>query len=238
MLIFAAFLVSAGMAAAEEIRTGDSIAPMKMEIEMGTDSETITKTIYVKNTGNTPIQYVFYTDQAGGKSEISSKFKLSETETEILPGNTFELNLTISKKDLEKYDSKDLENVKIKMIRNPESQTPVGYIIPVEINNFNEKGKEKEETSKSKTNSNIAAGGIIGISEKISAALNDMKNEKNGTESKDENTEKSEAESEKKEYENNQISNRTIKTVIAIGMLSIFSVLISGLYLNRKRKTK
>jgi hypothetical protein len=166
------------IAVSEEIQTEDSLAPMKMKIDMedetNTNSETITKTIYVRNTGNTPIHYVFYTEQDGCQNDISSKFQLSRTETEISPGNTFELNVTISKTDLEKYDSKDLENVKIKVVRNPESQTPVGYIIPVEIDNLNEKGN-----SGTKTNSNGMVKAINDALKKISGT--DEKEEKNGT---------------------------------------------------------
>jgi len=240
MLIFSIF-ISTNAAAAEEIQAGDLIAPMKMEIEMGTDNEIITKTIYVKNTGNTPTSYVFYTEQAGGKNEISSKFKLSETETKIDPRETFELSLTVSKKELEEYGSKDLENVKIKMIRNPESQMPVGYIIPVEINHFNE--KTNEETAGNKTNGSVSAG-TNSISEKPAAGSDDIKIEENQT--KEENKEKKNENSgnnisEKNENsevnENgNQNRNRTARIIIAVGMLSTFAVLIGGLHLNQKRK--
>ena len=233
ILIFAA-LISTSAVAAEEIRTGDSIAPMKMKIDMddetNPDNETITKIIFVKNTGNTPIHYIFYTEQTGGKNEISSEFKLSETETEISPGNTFELSLTVSKKELEKYDLKDLENVKIKMIRNPESQMPVGYIIPVEINNYNEKMDEKTTGSKKSIGS---AGGITGISEKILTALNDTKGE--GSSTQDEKNENP-GKNDKTNGEGNQNPNKTTKIIIAIGILITFTVLIGGVYLTRKRK--
>ena len=238
MLIFVA-VISAGFVAAEEIQTGDSIAPMKMEIDMeeeaNPDSETIIKTIYVRNTGNTPTHYIFYTEQNGGKNEISSKFQLSETETEINPGNTFELILTVSKKELEKYDSKDLENVKIKMIRNPKSQTPVGYIIPVKITRLNE--KESGEAADNKKNSNGTAGGTNRISEKISDALNDVKDggntTKNGRNETSEKDGKTETIEKKKD-----MPNGTANRIIVVGLLSAFAVFIGGLYLNRKRKKK
>ena len=231
-LTFAA-LTLAGTAAAEEIQTGESIAPMKMKIDMDATDEIITKMIYLKNTGNTPTNYIFYTEQNGGKNEISSKFQLAETETMIAPGDTFELSLTISKEEIEKYNSKELESVKIKIIRNPESQTPVGYIIPVEIGHLDE--KEKNETAGNKTSSTGVAGGIIGTSEKTSAASNDAKNEGNPT--KEEKTIKEEKDGKTDLREGgNKNQSRTAKTVIAVGILSALAVLIGGLYLNQKRK--
>ena len=237
ILILISLSISIPIAVSEEIQTGDSLAPMKMKIDMedetNADSETITKTIYVRNTGNTPIHYVFYTEHDGNQNDISSKFRLSRTETEVGPGNTFELNVTVSKTDIEKYDSNDLENVKIKVVRNPESQTPVGYIIPVEINNLNEKGKNG-----TKTNSN-GPKAINNILEKISGNTTE-KEDGNSTEQKNQTS--AENKNEKSEKDNGENQKRTTpmtipaKQLLIAGILCVFIILAGGFYLNQKRK--
>ena len=238
IMILIGLFTSMPIAVSEEIQTEDSLAPMKMKIDMedetNTNSETITKTIYVRNTGKTPIHYVFYTEQDGCQNDISSKFQLSRTETEISPGNTFELNVTISKTDLEKYDSKDLENVKIKVVRNPESQTPVGYIIPVEIDNLNEKGN-----SGTKTNSNGMVKAINDALKKISGT--DEKEEKNGTSGQRNqisNEDKKEISETSRGKDQKQLMPTIIpaKQLLIAGILCVFIVLAGGFYLNQKRK--
>ena len=238
ILILISLSISTPIAVSEEIQTGDSLAPMKMKIDMeeetNADNETITKTIYVRNTGNTPIHYVFYTEHDGSQNDISSKFQLSRTETEISPGNTFELNVTVSKTELEKYDSKDLENVKIKAVRNPESQTPVGYIIPVEIDNLKEKGNNS-----TKTNSN-GSKAINDILEKISGNT-DGKEDGNSTKGQKDQT-SAENKNEKSETNTEENQKRIMSTIIPAkhlliaGILCVLIVLAGGFYLNQKRK--
>lgn len=109
--------------------TGDSIAPMKLEIDPATGDITKTRTVIITNTGETVNEYVFYVEQTGGKNDLSGAFELSESAITLLPGDSKTLDIGIPVQAL-KTNLPDAE-YKLKIIRNPETQTPVGYIIPI-----------------------------------------------------------------------------------------------------------
>lgn len=142
--------------AACDVQISDSVSPLKIEIDLNEVNgltDDIEKSVFLRNSGNEPIDYIFYIENKNDtnkKEPLMSVFKLSVTETAILPENTFELKITIFGKELGKYDSVALEDVKLKIIRNPNTQTPVGYIIPIKII-----WPEEKEVNKSDKRSNL-----------------------------------------------------------------------------------
>ena len=118
-----------------ETQISDSVTPMKVEIHPVNDSDTngmISKTVSLRNTGDVPVHYIIYIE-GGGNSKASSLFELSADAASVDPGEKFELQISASKNEIEKYTAAELENIKIKLVRNPDTQTPVGYIIPVTV---------------------------------------------------------------------------------------------------------
>lgn len=120
---------------AEESReriVSDAVSPMKIEID--TDElaaeKPKTKSVFLRNTGETETEYVCYIEQSGNRNDLAAAFSLSEKRIQIPPGESRELCITIP---VEKMREKPAENITLKIIRNPETQTPVGYIIPIEI---------------------------------------------------------------------------------------------------------
>ncbi|WNY28213.1 hypothetical protein MmiEs2_03970 [Methanimicrococcus stummii] len=123
----------------------DSIAPMKLEISNPNEIET--KMITLVNTGETATEYICYIERANGK-EIDSGFQLSETEMTIQPGKSQSIEVSIPAKI-------NVEEYKIKIVRNPDTQTPVGYIIPILFSEPN--SAENNKTGGSSGSSGLSA---------------------------------------------------------------------------------
>ena len=115
-----------------EIMGGDSIAPMKIEMDFA-KSETVTKTVTLKNTGTTQTTYIFYTDADGVQTDTSSCFDLSDSKIELAAGESYELKISASLEEIQKYSQTELDELKLKIVRNPETSTPLGYILPISI---------------------------------------------------------------------------------------------------------
>lgn len=107
----------------------DSVSPLKLEVETGSSTaETETKIVTLTNTGETTTEYIFYVERSRGtNTSNSSSFGLSETKTAILPGETYKLEISIPASLIQN----STDEYKLKIVRNPETQTPVGYIIPI-----------------------------------------------------------------------------------------------------------
>ncbi|MCL2141828.1 MAG: hypothetical protein FWH46_02970 [Methanimicrococcus sp.] len=139
-----------------EIVGGDSITPMKIEMDF-TKSETVTKTVTLKNTGNMPTTYIFYTDAAGVQTQASSCFDLSETKIELAAGESYDLKISASVEELQKYSQTELDDLKLKIVRDSETTTPIGYILPINITGQDEnKIPENNTSSGNKTNNETA----------------------------------------------------------------------------------
>ncbi|WP_318784907.1 hypothetical protein [Methanimicrococcus hacksteinii] len=132
----------------------DSVSPMRLEVDAGsTAAETETKTVTLTNTGETENTYIFYIE-SGGSDKSNAEFELSETKATVLPGETYSLEISIPVSKIKN----SADESKLKIIRNPDTQTPVGYIIPIEISgtenkNENETGSKTENKTGSKTGS-------------------------------------------------------------------------------------
>lgn len=138
-------ILAAG-AASGEIIISDSVSPMKIEISTENDPSAdgiISKTVSLRNTGDVPVNYVIYIE-SGSSSKTSSLFELSAAAASVEPGERFELQISASKNELEKYTAAELEDIKIKLVRNPDTQTPLGYIIPVTVRQSGETGTGTE----------------------------------------------------------------------------------------------
>ncbi|MDV0447572.1 hypothetical protein MsAg5_14770 [Methanosarcinaceae archaeon Ag5] len=111
----------------------DSVSPLKLDIHLdaaGKSNDSVSKTVYIRNTGNTPLNYVFYLDQSK-KTGVLSSFSLSESSATLEPGQSH--SLTVSVKSSSVKSETDFSGVKLKIVRNPESATPVGYIVPIQV---------------------------------------------------------------------------------------------------------
>jgi len=147
-----------------EIQISDSVTPLKIEISTADDSDTngmISKNVSLRNTGDVPVDYVIYIE-SGGNSNAASLFELSANAASVGPGEKFELQISASIDEIEKYTAAELENIKIKLVRHPDTQTPVGYIIPVTING---KTDTKTNGAAGKTGSSETGAGISGGSD-------------------------------------------------------------------------
>jgi hypothetical protein len=133
-----------------EIIGGDSISPMKIEMDF-TKNEMVTKTVTVKNTGNTPTTYIFYTDTAGSQKEAASVFDLSETKKQLAAGESYDLIISASVEDLQKYTQPELDALRLKIVRDPETTTPLGYILPINIAGAGENNTPPENKTNSET---------------------------------------------------------------------------------------
>ncbi len=160
LLLLAVFAAGTANAAFPEpmtrtdIVTGDSIAPMKIEIDLKT-SNAETRTVILTNTGETATEYICFVEQTGGKKDISAVFELSESKITLLPGDSKKLEIKIPVPVLI-TNSADAE-YKLKIIRNPETQTPVGYIIPINLTGSDPAGKTSGRESSTDMNVTSAA---------------------------------------------------------------------------------
>lgn len=144
-----------------DIIISDSVAPMKLEIsnsELGSEIETVKKNVTLTNTGKAATEYICYIEQSGGKKDDknnnSANFELSQSKIILLPGESKKLEIEIPVQTF-KTNSKDAD-YKLKIIRNPNTQTPVGYIIPIKFTETDEKnssGKANTGTGLKKNNS-------------------------------------------------------------------------------------
>lgn len=159
-LLFAAVGTAAG-----EVQIGDAVAPMKIEINAA-DADSngmISKTVSLRNTGSVPLNYIFYAE-SGRDENAAALLTLSATAASVAPGDRYDLHIRISKNEIEKYGAEDLEGIKLKIVRNPETQTPVGYILPVSVRPDDKTGNG---TNGEKTeNSGKTENGKEGITEK------------------------------------------------------------------------
>lgn len=223
--VFAAATVNNGFsepATRTDIIISDSIAPMKLEIDSKTGNETETRTVTLTNTGEAATEYICYIEQTGGKKDIGADFELSESKIVLLPGDSGKLKIEIPAQAI-KTDSTDAE-YKLKIIRNPETQTPVGYIIPIKFAN----PAETEPDSKT-------AGGKSGTGIGLTA---DPKNEneraiENKTGGKTENNHPTEIETDDKGYGNSFMKKSGI--ILLLVFLMLFAS-AAGIIIQKKKK--
>lgn len=137
----------------------DSISPLKFEMKYDENKTGEKESVFltITNTGDVATNYICYFDQKSGKNDLKSVLEISEKQISLLPKETKKIEISISNENLKNTTTKEFQ---LKIIRNPETQTPVGYIIPIEINGkTNENGNETENKTgtgnKNQTNAEI-----------------------------------------------------------------------------------
>jgi len=231
--------ISIGDESGTEQIISDSISPMKLEFDFSeNDGEAITKTVFLRNTGTEQINYLFYVENKNsGNQTIETALKLSEKAVTILPNENFELEISLSADDIKNINN--LNETKLKMIRNPETQTPVGYIIPISFevpeNTGNEENKKQDsgKTGSSATSTNLtnSTGNLTAASNSTNKNENSIENDKSENGSGENNELKNGARSAKTGLGNENI----VKVIIAIiCLLSAVSLLF--LMIVKKKK--
>ncbi|MCL2549485.1 MAG: hypothetical protein FWE78_00845 [Methanimicrococcus sp.] len=234
IILFSAVIIVSvltAVAVCDEIRISDSVTPMKIEISPASDSDAngmISKTVSLRNTGDVPVNYVIYME-SGGNSNAASLFELSAAAASVAPGGKFDLQISASKSEIEKYTAAELENIKIKLIRNPDTQTPVGYIIPVTVG-----GKTETKTTNGaagETDSFETAAGVSGANqtglENPAASGKNAAANGSGVEKEDENAGRT--------ISNPKKMNEKYKIIIAVLAACFVLLAAAGLYAVRKR---
>ncbi|MBZ3935057.1 hypothetical protein [Methanimicrococcus blatticola] len=215
-----------------DIVISDSIAPMKLEIDSKTNNAIETKTVILTNTGDTATEYICYIEQNGGKKDLGSGFELSDSKITLLPGDSKKLKIVIPAQAV-KSNSADAE-YKLKIIRNPDTQTPVGYIIPIQLTGSDSTGK----TSGGKS----GAGAGLTMSdpenkknETKNETKNEMKNEtKNGSENKNgKNENNSNGIDDENKYGNDFMKKGGI--ILLLAFLTMLAAVV-GIMIQKKRK--
>jgi len=239
LILFTMFLlmtigISIGDESGTEQIISDSISPMKLEFDFSkNESEAITKTVFLRNTGTEQINYLFYVENKNsGNQNIETALKLSEKTITILPNENFELEISLSADDIKNINN--LNETKLKMIRNPETQTPVGYIIPISFevpeNTGNEENK-KQDSGKTGNSAASAATNSTAASNSTNKNENSIENDKSENESGGNNEFENGARSAKTGLGNENI----VKVIIAIiCLLSAASLLF--LMIVKKKK--
>jgi hypothetical protein len=241
LILFTMFLlmtigISIGDESGTEQMISDSISPMKLEFDFSkNDGEAITKTVFLRNTGTEQINYRFYVENKNsGNQNIETALKLSEKTVTILPNENFELEISLSADDIKNINN--LNETKLKMIRNPETQTPVGYIIPISFevpeNTGNEENK-KQDSGKTGNSANLSnsTGNLTAASNSTNKNENSIENDKSENESGGNNEFENGARSAKTGLGNENI----VKVIIAIiCLLSAASLLF--LMIVKKKK--
>ncbi|MDL2260965.1 hypothetical protein LJC08_01805 [Methanimicrococcus sp. OttesenSCG-928-J09] len=215
----------------KEIEISDSISPMKLEITANeiNSKETIIKTVFLRNTGNNPNNYIFYIEENGKRTEKSG-ILLSEASAAVLPGEMHTLKISIPTKQSKQFTENEL---KLKIIRNPETQTPVGYIIPIKI----EQSKDETDETNMKKTTGTSRNGTAGIKEnETEKETNNEKitqNEKNNQEAKKgliNEADKTSMSSEK--------TAAGIKLLKAIAVFTAFLIIAAVFWMSWKTKRK
>jgi len=239
LILFTMFLlmtigISMGDENGAEQIISDSISPMKLEFDFSeNDGEAITKTVFLRNTGTEQINYLFYVENKNsGNQNIETALKLSEKTVTILPNENFELEISLSADDIKNINN--LNETKLKMIRNPETQTPVGYIIPISFevpeNTGNEENK-KQDSGKTGSSATSTATNLTAASDSTNKNENSIENDKSENGSGENNELKNDARSAKAGLGNENI----VKVIIAIiCLLSAVSLLF--LMIIKKKK--
>ncbi|MDR2944919.1 MAG: hypothetical protein LBU81_07590 [Methanosarcinales archaeon] len=237
LFIFTAGIANAAFsepAAEPEKVISDAISPMKLEIDLKTDNITETKTVVLTNTGETATEYICRIEQTGGKNELAADFVLSESKITLLSGESKKLEIEMPVKKL-KTNPADAE-YKLKIIRNPKTQTPVGYIIPIKII---EKGPD------SKTDGRKSGAGIglpAAAREKEPENKTEIENEnKNKSAGDFKNTHSADAGPEEKRNENNimkKSGSAFLSAVLVMLAFLIMIVSIAGAVIIKKKKRK
>jgi hypothetical protein len=238
LILFTMFLlmtigISIGDDSGAEQIISDSISPMKLEFDFSeNDGEAITKTVFLRNTGTEQINYRFYVENKNsGNQNIETALKLSEKTVTILPNENFELEISLSADDIKNINN--LNETKLKMIRNPETQTPVGYIIPISFEVPENTGSEgsKQDSGKTGSSATSTATNSTAASNSANKNENSIENDKSENESGEDNELKNDARSAKTGLGNENI----VKVIIAIiCLLSAASLLF--LMIVKKKK--
>lgn len=214
-----------------EIEISDSVSPMKLEITAAeiNSKETITKTVFLRNTGNKPNNYIFYIEENGKRTEKSGVL-LSKNAAALLPGETYTLEISVPTKQSKQFTENEL---KLKIIRNPETQTPVGYIIPIKI----EQSKDETDETNVKKSTGTSRNGLALIKEnETEKETNNEKitqNEKNNQEAKKDlinEADKTSISSEK--------TAAGIKLLKAIAVFTTFLIIAAVFWMSWKTKRK
>ena len=130
LIVFSALLANTAFAEASQTNViiSDSISPVRLVVDA--NSNTVeTRTVTITNTGNVPAEYIFYVAQTGGRENTASTFELSDTRATVQPGESHRLEISIQVQNI----NPNLEEYRLKIVRNPDTQTPVGYIIPIDF---------------------------------------------------------------------------------------------------------
>ncbi|WNY26223.1 hypothetical protein [Methanolapillus millepedarum] len=170
-IISCAVFICGAAAAENEIVVQDSVSPLKLDLQLdysnstgsttgSTIGNTVSKTVYIRNTGDTSLNYIFYLDQSE-KTGVLPLFSLSESSVSLEPGQSYSLTVSVQTNPVK--SESDFSDVKLKIIRNPESTTPVGYVVPIHIttteenstgNGSGNSGSGSNSTNRTNSNNN------------------------------------------------------------------------------------
>ncbi|WP_316558316.1 hypothetical protein [Methanimicrococcus hongohii] len=206
----------------------DAVAPMKLEVDSNSNSASETKTVTLINTGETATEYVAYVEQTSGKTNPNSNFELSKSKITVQPGESYQLEISIPIQSV----NPNSEEYKLKIIRNPDTQTPVGYIIPIIFAGENggtgnvSKGGSSSGSAASVQNQNQNQNGS-GNGSNNSENKSGMNSESNENENK-------EAFSNEKETKENSL----IKLVGVVILLLIVLLVIVGIIVRKEMKSE
>ncbi|MDR0767011.1 MAG: hypothetical protein LBE57_00980 [Methanosarcinales archaeon] len=225
LLILIAFLTAAAnVTFAETAQTNviisDSIAPMKLEVDSNSGNASETKTVTLTNTGKVATEYIVYVEQTGGKENTKSNFELSESKITVQPGESHKVEISIPVQNI----NPNSEEYKLKIIRNPDTQTPVGYIIPIIFT-----GTETEDGSASK------GGSSSGSAVAAQSRNGNEENEENGSETVTRSIETNKAEANGTKADDRE----KLKILIGILLLLILAVVVLiGIIVWKKMKAE
>ena len=130
LIVFSTLLANTAFAETPQTNViiSDSISPVRLVVDANTNTVE-TRTVTITNTGNVPAEYIFYVAQTGGRENTASTFELSDTRATVQPGESHRLEISIQVQNI----NPNLEEYRLKIVRNPDTQTPVGYIIPIDF---------------------------------------------------------------------------------------------------------
>jgi len=136
-----------------DVIVGDLISPLKFKIQYDENRPDEKESVFltITNTGEVSTEYVCYFEQKNGKKDLESALEISEKQISLLPNETKKIEISILNKQLKNTTSGECQ---LKVVRNPKTKTPVGYIIPIEITGKAvDDGNETGSGSGSKTGS-------------------------------------------------------------------------------------
>ena len=234
LILFTMFLlmtigISIGDESGTEQMISDSISPMKLEFDFSkNDGEAITKTVFLRNTGTEQINYRFYVENKNsGNQNIETALKLSEKTVTILPNENFELEISLSADDIKNINN--LNETKLKMIRNPETQTPVGYIIPISFEvpeNMGSEENKKQDSGKTGSSTTSTATNLTAASNSTNKNENSIENDKSENGSGEDNELKNGARSAKTGLGNENIVKIIIAIICLLSAVSLLFLMI------------